>query len=363
MTDSDDSAGSRFSELYKNRTRTEQRQSDRRRELLEEQKRNRETEIDSARAGLLELIEAADPEEESTTQYRPRFWFSKLYRNKVQLSEWMYERPEDLSSWILVPCPVGRRCLLVIRRGIAVAYDKNGRSITKFTTRLGKKQRVTVLDCFLAKNHTFYAVDLLVYNEMDLVQCDCQLRFLWLRSKAEEDLLQEKIRSPKESSWRLEIAPMFDCAEHSQVTDCLSRHPMFPGENVKLDGLLFYHKESNYIYGKTPLVTWLYPFMVPDLLGESWRSAINHYYLQRTPSNYVSLGYRGYMDQFDAKLAKKLSRRSGSLGMAMEDEIANEENSNNFAINEQMDAVDESYEDEDWQRKELDEIRRLEMEG
>ncbi|XP_055532470.1 snurportin-1 [Wyeomyia smithii] len=357
MTDSDDSSNSRFSELYKNKARTEQRQSDRRRSLLEEQKRNRETEIDQSRAGLLEQIEAYT--EEIPQQRKFKGWTNELYRYKAQLSEWMYERPEDLSSWILVPCPVGRRCLLVIRKGLAVAYDKHGRSFLRFTTRLSKKQRITVLDCFFSQKTTFYAIDMLVYNEMDLVECDCQMRFQWLRCKAEEDLWQEKVITFWKSGWRLEILPMFDCAEPSQIADCLSRFPMFPVNQTHLDGLLFYHKESNYIYGKTPLVTWLFPFMVPDLLGESWRSVVNPGYFERVPKNYASLGYRGYMDYFDAKHAKKYRPNLGEMAM----EVATEENLNELPASEEVDAANESHEEEDWQRKELDEMRRLEMEG
>ncbi|XP_055626440.1 snurportin-1 [Toxorhynchites rutilus septentrionalis] len=367
MTDSDDST-SRFSDLYKNKTRSEYQQSERRQRLLEEQKRLRQTEVDSCRSGLLELIEAEGSESECSDsehkRQRPRIWYSKLYRDKAQLSEWMYEGPADLENWFLVPCPVGIRCLLVIRRGLAVAYDKHGKSITKFATSMGKRQRVTVLDCFMTKERIFYAIDLLVYNEMDLVQCECQFRFLWLRSKLEEDTLQERFCTSKQNRCRLEIIPFYDCKDRNQIEECLSRYPMFP-ENTRLDGLLFYHKESNYIYGKTPLVTWLFPFMVPDVLGEDLRLTINHHYLQRIPTKYTELGYRAYMEHFDAKLAEKQSRRSKSKITSM-DEGCEDTEPSRVAGWEQMETIstiDESYEDENWQRKELDEMRRLEMEG
>lgn len=34
-----------------------------------------------------------------------------------------------------------------------------------------------------------------------------------------------------------------------------------------MDGLLFYHKETHYTPGSTPLVGWLRPYMVADILG------------------------------------------------------------------------------------------------
>ena len=36
---------------------------------------------------------------------------------------------------------------------------------------------------------------------------------------------------------------------------------------AELDGLLFYHKQTHYTSGSTPLVGWLKPWMLPDMLG------------------------------------------------------------------------------------------------
>lgn len=371
MTDSDSDSVSRFTDLYKNKSRKEEQQSERRRTLLEEQKLFRQSELDAGRPGLLELIEAeqstdSDCSDAVHRQRRPRIWYSKLYRDKAQLSEWMYERPDDLDCWYMVPCPAGTRCLVVIRKGLAMAYDKEGRSITRFTTALGKRQRVTVLDCFLVKNNrTFYALDMLVYNEMDLVHCDCQFRFLWLRSKMEEDDLQNKFCTLKQSPYQLNLLPAFDFKNPSEIVDALSRYPMFPNPETKLDGLLFYHKESNYIYGKTPLVTWLFPFMVPDVLGEEWRQSLNSNYLSKTPADYPRQNPRAFMDEFDAKLAKRRAKRNNSLLTGM-DEDGEEYGGSSGGTGEfgpGPEGLDGSYEDEDWQRKEVDEMRRLEMEG
>ena len=40
-------------------------------------------------------------------------------------------------------------------------------------------------------------------------------------------------------------------------------------DNEPLDGLLFYHRQALYTYGLTPLVTWLKPFMLSEVLGIS----------------------------------------------------------------------------------------------
>lgn len=38
-------------------------------------------------------------------------------------------------------------------------------------------------------------------------------------------------------------------------------------EFVQVDGILFYHKEAHYLPGQTPLVTWLLPWMLPEILS------------------------------------------------------------------------------------------------
>lgn len=48
-------------------------------------------------------------------------------------------------------------------------------------------------------------------------------------------------------------------------------HPALTGLILKfwlqVDGLLFYHRQTHYTPGSTPLVGWLRPYMVSDILG------------------------------------------------------------------------------------------------
>ena len=60
------------------------------------------------------------------------------------------------------------------------------------------------------------------------------------------------------------------------IRQCFSWQP-FPNETLELDGLMFYHKKTAYTAGETPLVGWLKPFMVPEVLGISipaWVSVV-----------------------------------------------------------------------------------------
>ena len=49
---------------------------------------------------------------------------------------------------------------------------------------------------------------------------------------------------------------------------------------VQVDGLLFFHKRTHYTCGRTPLVGWLKPYLLPEILGISVPDA----YLTKAPS-------------------------------------------------------------------------------
>lgn len=64
------------------------------------------------------------------------------------------------------------------------------------------------------------------------------------------------------------------CLQHFEFSRFMSTMPHFPNHNPGLDGLLFYHKKAQYCAGQTPLVGWLYPYMVPELIKGIYQSSI-----------------------------------------------------------------------------------------
>ena len=50
-----------------------------------------------------------------------------------------------------------------------------------------------------------------------------------------------------------------------------------------MDGLLYYHKQTHYTFGTTPLVTWLKPYMIPEILGVP----IPEHYMSNKPTSYT----------------------------------------------------------------------------
>ena len=58
--------------------------------------------------------------------------------------------------------------------------------------------------------------------------------------------------------------PYYDCSQETLQKMMREELPF----SVQLDGVLFYHKESHYTHGNTPLVGWLKGYMFPEILGK-----------------------------------------------------------------------------------------------
>ena len=69
-----------------------------------------------------------------------------------------------------------------------------------------------------------------------------------------------------------------------------------------LDGLLFYHKLGFYTPNVTPLVGWLKPFMIPEILGMK----IPEFYAKAQPVNYVNI--KEYIKKKPQKTLKEIFR-------------------------------------------------------
>ncbi|XP_069966989.1 snurportin-1 [Bactrocera oleae] len=273
-------------------------QEERRRKLLQEQKQNRLLLQDLKRG-----IDCCDDHNEETTTIKKR---SRALQDadgseySLQLSEWLRESPENICDWILVPCPKGQRCLVVTYSGRTEMFTKSGRRRMYFHSLLpggsgarGSKMS-TILDCVYSPGEdTFYVLDALVYGNHELVHCEAEFRFFWLRSKFEECPELSVCNTYNKKSFK--FLPHYDFENVADVSEAFQRYPFWAENIPQLDGWLFYHKESSYTYGSTPLVGWLFAFMVPDILGIE----VNENY--ERPMNYSNPII--YMDEFDAKLS------------------------------------------------------------
>lgn len=108
-------------------------------------------------------------------------------------------------------------------------------------------------------NQTYYVLDVMCWRGHPFYDCQTDFRFYWLHSKLpEEEGLGEKT---KLNPFKFVGLKNFPCTPESL---CKVLSMDFPFE---VDGLLFYHKQTHYSPGSTPLVGWLRPYMVSDVLG------------------------------------------------------------------------------------------------
>ncbi|TRZ01545.1 hypothetical protein DNTS_021819 [Danionella cerebrum] len=158
----------------------------------------------------------------------------KHYANQLMLSEWLVDVPTDLSSdWLMVVCPVGKRSLVVASKGSTTSFTKSGYCVNRFPSLVPD---YSILDCIYSElDRTYYILDVMCWRGHPVYDCSTEFRFYWLQSKVDE---------------------VEGLSEISKIN---------PFRFV--DGLLFYHKETHYTPGSTPLVGWLRPYMVADIIG------------------------------------------------------------------------------------------------
>ena len=302
---------SQFCGLYKDtKNHTTERQDDRRKYILKQQKLKRKECFDTGRQ-CLEFVENLQALQEKSRNKTVR-----KFEGFLQLSEWMTERPEDLNSWYLVPCPKGRRCVVVAADHCTKEYNNSGRLRSKFHSNLpgDKNNSVSILDCVFDEHlQEYWVLDVIAYNNQDYVDCDAEFRFYWIRSKLEEEQLSTV---GGRNNYAFKAIPFYDCANEMSIESCLLMYPQFDGDTPALDGFLFYHKESSYVKGKTPLVCWLFAFMIPEVLHFD---TINFNYLSQKPENYVD--YQSFIVQFDMDLAKKKKRHRRSHGKQIKNDM------------------------------------------
>lgn len=265
-------------------------QSERRRRFLEEQKTKRLNYVNHARrladgdwtgadSDEEEQLEAQEqgepsrdaPEEDSAEEGMEveRRKLPKHYANQLMLSEWLVDVPSELvRDWLLVVCPVGKRSLIVASKGSTAAYTKSGYCVNRFPSLLPGGNRhnsamgkdYTILDCIYSEvDRTYYILDVMCWRGHPVYDCPTEFRFFWLQSKVLETEGLSEIA--KRNPFRFVSLQSLDCSVES-IQKSLSTDYSF-----NVDGLLFYHKQTHYTPGSTPLVGWLRPYMVADILG------------------------------------------------------------------------------------------------
>lgn len=293
-----------FQNLYKHNIDKYKRQEIRRNRLLQKQKLKRLEQQDGFR-NHVKVPEHCG----KVKSFCEKYTDTNIENIHLQLSEWFKETPENFDDWLLVPCPIGQRCLVVAQKGKTKMYSKTKRcrmtclSLLPGGGLIGSDKDHCILDCiYYQEKDTFYVLDALHFS-IPLVDCDAEFRFFWLKSKfIELEDLEDKYKSADVKSFQL--IDNYDISNESRLSTVLQRYPLWQNNQPKLDGFLFYHKKSHYVFGTTPLVCWLFPFMLPDIL----RLTVSSVY--ETPAKYCKQNPWQYMDQFDEEMSRKRNKKT-----------------------------------------------------
>lgn len=187
------------------------------------------------------------------------------------LSEWLVDIPVDFEeNWYAIVCPIAKRCLVLSVKGTTTVYSRSGHRINRFPSGLpggcrSKRQfsakDYCILDCLYHESlQTFFVMDIMCWRGHPVYDCDTEFRLYWLTSKLSEvgdDLLNQTILNP------YKFIPLeFHMCTMSTLSQIFSiKYP------IEVDGVLFLHKSTHYILGRSPLALWLKPHMIPDILN------------------------------------------------------------------------------------------------
>jgi snurportin-1 len=179
--------------------------------------------------------------------------------------QWMTELPCDLGSrWLCKPRPEGARVVVSSWGNETEIRLKNGQK--KYTVQSAlpagsfassKRNAGCVLDCILAADKSLYVLDVMKWGGKSLYECPTEMRWFWLQSRLAEDGLLERLAVKSQGNeFPIHAVPSFACDPEGVIAAYT-----FIGDSgaqaqgaVRQDGILFYHKDTQYMLASTPLL-------------------------------------------------------------------------------------------------------------
>ncbi|XP_029156403.1 snurportin-1 [Nylanderia fulva] len=276
-------------------------QEERRKILLEYQKSMHRQEAFDAARGILQDLYFSELETEDVEECSSQHKYSQKYKkNRMMLSEWMFDVPQDFTeNWIMVPCPKGKRTRIVSGRGTTKAYSRKGVLCDTFNSALpggnpvADMHQSAVVDCIWIKDQqTYYILDVLYWGKLPFTNCEAECRLFWINSKICET---QQFKECDPDTNKYAILPLYNTKCTSDLSTALTNLKF---EINCIDGFLFYHCNAHYNFGCTPLVTWLKPYMLPEVFGIFVPSP-----LDEKPNDYIN--FEHFMQTVNAKKNNK----------------------------------------------------------
>ncbi|KAG0192480.1 hypothetical protein DFQ28_008979 [Apophysomyces sp. BC1034] len=223
-------------------------------------KRNRDSDDEMMEGGKLFRTEVFENEKIKKSREKK----AMKYANQLMYAETMEDIPQDLmTSWSMLICPVGKRCLVTSGNGQTLARKRNGRVMKCFQSVLpggsrSSRSRDTycVLDCvYDAKHWTFYVLDIMCWKGYSIYDCETDFRHFWLQTRL--DATEMDVATSDNRYYRIQPLKPIPANELGQVLPSPSGYAAQQGLNYEVDGLLFYLREAQYVIGSTPLACWV----------------------------------------------------------------------------------------------------------
>jgi snurportin-1 len=150
-----------------------------------------------------------------------------------------------------------------------------------------------------------------------------EFRFIWLQSQLAEISVNE---TSKHNKFRF-IPLTFKLYSAISLEEVMTGSPPFP---EVMDGVLFYHREAHYTAGSCPLVVWLLPFMLPEVLGVP----VCDVHRAQQPANYP--GHLEFVQHFESQTRharkQEYKERKAASRFAMQETSMESQNSEDIEI-------------------------------
>lgn len=306
---------SEFSHLYKNTGKSTQlSQQERRDQFLIEQKDKRHNLVDKHRDFSELFLEEENEFEDATTECSEDMDVDVVKRARkldkffLMQSEWFTDIPLDLeSNWLVKLAPEGIRVLLIAKKCRTVLVNERGKVLTLKTNLpgggLSRTLGLTVLDCIYNKlSKQIFVLDCLYWNTMSVLDSETSFRFYWLKNQFQDSAKLAETNKPHKISV-LDFYPADRSLIQEKVFEgfCITKHP------VLVNGVVFYHKELQYMFGQTPLFGWLNSYMLPEKLSID----VPEQLLQKMPKDYECL--EKYLEGLEIRKAEMRRKRQTSF--------------------------------------------------
>ena len=187
------------------------------------------------------------------------------YASQFMTPQWLDSLPADLTdSWYAIPRPEGTRCFLIANHHSSMSRKRNGSVLhSAIATALPggchpsllpeaastSPDDYCIVDCvYNDEQRCYYALDLLCWRGYLLFDATAEFRLYWMHDKLRSLPTPTTAHKSKRPFHAVVPLPVLPCVPSSLQ----SLYPQSPLLDCRQDGMLFVHKQSEYMSGLLP---------------------------------------------------------------------------------------------------------------